>query len=89
MCSILPIDLPLVHEPHVHLVNQGGRLQGVVGPFVSKLARRNAAELRIDKRQQLVERIPVPATPIAEQRRHIARRDHWSLLQSVGSEVTA
>ena len=71
------------------LVNQGRGLQGVVGPLVAKLARRDAAELRIDERQQLIERSPVAATPIAEQRRDVARRNHWSLLQSVGSEVTA
>ena len=65
-----------------------GWLQGVVGPLVAKLARRNAAELGIHKWQQLVERIPIAATPIAEQRRHIARREHWSL-QSVGSGVPA
>jgi hypothetical protein len=45
MRSILPIDLALVDEPDVHLMNEGRRLQGVVGPLVSKLARGNAVEL--------------------------------------------
>ena len=76
MCSILPVTFPLIGKPHVRLVNQGGWLQGVVGPLVAKLSRRNASELGIDKRQQLVERAPIAATPIAEQRRHIARREH-------------
>jgi hypothetical protein len=56
MCPILPIDLALVDEPQVHLVNKRRRLQGVVGPFAPKLARGNAAELRIDEWQQLIER---------------------------------
>ena len=69
---ILPIDLPLVDEPEVHLVDQGRGLQGVVGPLAPKLARRHATELRVDQRQQLIERSLVAATPIAEQRRDFA-----------------
>jgi len=38
----------VVDEPHVHLMNRP-RLQGVVGPFVPKLARGNAAELCIGR----------------------------------------
>ena len=79
MRSILPIDLALVDEPDVRLMNEGRRLQGVVGPLAPKLARGNAAKLRIDEWQQLVERSPVAATPIAEQRRDVARRHHRSL----------
>jgi len=74
MRSILPIDLALVDEPDVHLVHKGRRLQGVVGALVPKPARRHAAELRINERQQLIERSPVAATPIAEQRSDIASR---------------
>ena len=73
MRSILPVDLALVDEPEVHLMNKGRRLQGVVGPLLPKLARGHAAELRIDEWQQLVERRPVAATPIAEQRCDVAR----------------
>ena len=89
MRPILPVDLALIDEPDVHLVHKGGRLQGVVGPLAPKLARRDAPELRIDERQQLIERSPVAATPIAEQCRDVARRDHRSLLQSIGSRPTA
>jgi hypothetical protein len=76
MRSILPIDLALVDEPHVRLMNKGRRLQGVVGPFVPKLARGNAAELCIDEWQQLIEGSPVASTPVAEQCRDVARRHH-------------
>ena len=89
MRAILPVDLPLIDEPDVHLVHKGRRLQGVVGPLVPKLAGRNASELRIDEWQQLVERSPVAATPVAEQCRDVARRGHRSLLQSIGLKPTA
>src|SRR6185503_20835344 len=84
--AILPVDLPLIDEPDVHLVHKGRRLQGMVSPLAPKLAGRNASELRIDERQQLVQRSPVAATPIGEQRRDVARRDHRSLLQSIGKK---
>jgi hypothetical protein len=42
------------------------RLQAVASPLAPKLAGRHASKLRIDQRQQLVERSPVAATPIAE-----------------------
>ena len=49
--SILPIDLALVDESDVRLMNEGRRLQGVVGALAPKLARGNAPELPIDERQ--------------------------------------
>src|SRR5262245_13179380 len=79
MHPILPVDLPLIDEPDEHLVHKGRRLQGVIGPLAPKLAGRNAPELRIDEWQQPVERSPVTAAPIGEQRRDVARRDHRSL----------
>jgi hypothetical protein len=81
MRPILPVDLPLIDEPDEHLVDEGRWLQGVVSPLAAKLAGRHAPQLRIDEWQQLVERSPVAATPIAEQGRDVARRDHQSLLQ--------
>jgi hypothetical protein len=89
MRAIPPIDLALVDEPDVHLMHKGRWLQGMVGPLVPKLARGNVAELRIDEWQQLIQRSLVAATPIAEQRRDVARRGHWSLLQQVGSGASA
>ena len=79
----------LINEPDEHLVHKGRRLQSVVSPLAPKLAGRHAPKLRIDEWQQLVERSPVAATPIAEQRRDVARRDHRSLLQSIGWKLTA
>jgi hypothetical protein len=76
MRSILPIALALIDEAKVHLVNKGRRLQGVVGPLVPKLARGDAAKLRIDEWQQLIEGGPVAPAPVAEQRRDVATRHH-------------
>ena len=64
--SILPVDMALVDEPEVDLVNERRRLQGVVRPLASKLPRGRAPKLCIHERQQLIERSPIAATPIAE-----------------------
>jgi len=74
--AIPPIDLALVDQPDVRLMNQGRRLQGVVGPLAPKLARGHAAKLRIDQGQQLRERRLVATAPVAEQRRDVGRRHH-------------
>ena len=86
MRSVLPVHPPLIDEADERLVDKGGRLQSVVGALAPKLTGGNASELRIDEGQQPVERSPVAATPIAEQRRDVARRDH---LQFVGSKPKA
>src|SRR6476620_6796275 len=74
MCAILPIDLALVNQSNVRLMDQGRRLQGVIGPLPSKLPRGDATELRVDEWQQLTERGAVATTPIVEQRRDVGRR---------------
>jgi hypothetical protein len=71
MRPILPIDLALVDDAQIHLMNQSGRLQGVADSLHPKLARLDAAELRIDDWQQLIERSAVAATPISEERRDV------------------
>ena len=71
MRPILPIDLALVDDAQIHLMNQRGRLQGVADSFHPKLARCNAAELRVDEWQQLIKRSAVAATPINEERRDV------------------
>ena len=49
MGPILPVTCPLVDEPQVRLVNECGWLQGVAGSLAAKLARRNPAQLGIDR----------------------------------------
>ena len=53
-----------------------GRLQGVADSFHPKLARCDAAELRVDEWQQLIKRSAVAATPISEERRDVVWRGH-------------
>ena len=83
---IPPVNVTLVDESQIHLVNQGGRLQSVANPFFVQLTRRDAPQLRIDKRQQLIERTVVAATPIIEERRDIMRRGHRCLQRARESQ---
>ena len=83
MRAILPIDQALVDESDVGLMDQGRRLQGVVGALAPKLARGHPAELRVDEWQQLGERSPVATTPIAEESRDVMRRHHEAPSTSV------
>src|SRR5262249_23395901 len=78
MCSILPTDLALVDESQVDLMDQRRRLQRVVYALTSKLARRDAPELVVDERQQLLERSCVASTPVGQQRGDAPRRSHTS-----------
>ncbi len=63
MGSALPVDPTLVDHAEIHLVNQRGRLQRVADSFHPKLARCDAAQLRVDEWQQLIKRNAVAATP--------------------------
>ena len=81
---ILPVDLPLINQSQIHLVNERRRLQAVAGSLAPQLARGDPAELRVDERQQLIERAPVTATPISEESRHIARRSHLPSAEDLG-----
>jgi hypothetical protein len=69
--SILPIGVTLVDESEVRLVDQGGRLQNVPGPFVSKSGRRPAAQLLVDDGDELVPRGEIASCPRMEQSRHV------------------
>ena len=75
---ILPVTLALIDKPDEYLVHEGRWLERVVRALTPQLAGGNAPELRIDEWQQLIERTPVATTPIAEQRRNVARRVHRS-----------
>ena len=66
MRPILPIHLPLIDEPDEHFVDERRRLEGVVSPFASQLTGCDATEFGVDEWQQLIERTPVAATPVAE-----------------------
>ena len=48
MSAILPIHPRLIDEAQVGLVNQGGRLQGVIRPFTPQIIRRKLAQFIVD-----------------------------------------
>jgi hypothetical protein len=70
--TMLPVDVALVEEPQIDLVNECGRRQRVIDALVSQLARGNLTELLVHDRQQLVESGLRAATPLPQERRHIA-----------------
>ena len=49
------------HQAQVGRVDQGGRLQRLVGPFVGQLLGRQLAQLIVDQRQELFRRARRPA----------------------------
>ncbi len=77
MRPIPPIDLALIDESQIRFVDERRRLQGVARPLTTKLAPRDAAQLGVHERQQLIERTVIPATPLIEQRRDIPRGAHY------------
>ena len=52
-------------------MNQGSRLQRVVGSFVSQVVARSLMELIVDQRSELIERGPVPFNPLHQQLCHV------------------
>jgi hypothetical protein len=50
VCAVLPVDPRLVDEPQVRLMNQGRRLQSVVGPFTPQIIRREFAQFIVCRR---------------------------------------
>lgn len=52
--AALPVDTGLVDQLHVGFVDEGGGLQGVVGPFAAHVVRRNSAKFGVDDREQLI-----------------------------------
>ena len=64
---VVPRHAGFRREPHVRFVDQGGALQGVGAAAAGQLAARNAMELVIDQRHQLVQCAAVSAVPFGEQ----------------------
>ena len=66
MRPIPPIAVSLVDQTQVELVDERGWLQREATVFAAKLACRNATQLRVDERQQLVEGIGVTTPPFSQ-----------------------
>ena len=67
MDAVLPVDLLRADQAQVGLVDQRGRLQAVPGALASHAAARDAMQLLVDERHQLLEGGFVAATPREQQ----------------------
>ena len=67
MGPILPLHPLVIHQTYIGFIDQGGRLEAVVGALTSHVAVRQAAELRIDDRRQLAEGELVSVAPGTEE----------------------
>ena len=60
--AAVPVGVGLAaHQAQVGLVDQGGRLQRLAGPFVGQLLGRQLAQLLVDQREELFRRARRPA----------------------------
>jgi hypothetical protein len=73
MGSVAPLKMPLIDEADVHFVHEGGWLQRMASCFTTHLCRRDAPEVVIDERDQLVERSTPPFAHRKEQFRNPGR----------------
>ena len=65
--AVLPLHARLIDHPHVRLVDERGRLQRVAGALAAQVVGREAAQLRVDERQQLVQDGAVSLRQLDEQ----------------------
>ena len=65
LAAIFPIDGVLAGEPQIRFVNEGGRRERF-GVLVTQQIAGDAAQFVIDDRQQLVESVLFPVTPILQ-----------------------
>jgi hypothetical protein len=72
MSPILPLHALAIYQAHVYLVNQGGRLEGVVGPFASHIAMGQAPKFFVNDWGQLVKRVLISIAPGAEKTADLA-----------------
>ena len=58
--AVLPAARLVLHQAHVRLVDERGRLQRLTGALAAEVARREPTQLLVDDRQQRVDRLPIP-----------------------------
>ena len=66
---VLPPKPPCAGQPQKRFVDQRCRLQGVIAPFAAHVRAGQAAQLRLDERQQPLERTRIPSAPPMQQLR--------------------
>jgi hypothetical protein len=60
---VAPLSLSLVNEPHVRFVDERRRLQRMTGWFSLHVAGRQATQVPVNERQQVLEGLPIPVAP--------------------------
>ena len=67
MVAILPIHSVDVNQAEIDFIDQGAWLKAVAGAFAGHAAARNAMELVMHERNELIERRPISTAPREEQ----------------------
>src|SRR6476660_2669907 len=62
--AVLPVNVFLIDQPEVSLVDQGGRLQRVIGKLLTQAINRDSPQFLVNERQHLVERGLVAIAPV-------------------------
>ena len=70
--AALPVHVLGPEQPHVHLVNERRGTQRVIRTLLLQVVCRDAPQLRIDERDQLVARGLVALTKLTEKRRNVS-----------------
>jgi hypothetical protein len=70
---IRPIGAPLIDQPQVRLVNQRGRLKGMIGSFVSQLPCGERSQFAVDEWPQCVRSALLAGAGSVEQLRQVLR----------------
>jgi hypothetical protein len=65
--AVLPGDVALSGEPHVGLVDQCRRLEGVVRTLLAQVGGGEPAQLSVHERHQLLERLSVAPSPLLQE----------------------
>ena len=72
--AIPVLRLAAAEEPQVRLVDQGGGLERLAGPFATQLGRRDPAQLVVDQRQELLRRQRIALIDLRENARDVTHR---------------
>ena len=71
--AILPLDPPDINQPEVDLVDERGGLEHVVRTLAGHVPLRDASQLAVDEREQLLDGPVVARSPFDEKGGHVAR----------------
>ena len=63
LCSIIPVNAALVDQAEVSFVNEGGRLQRVVGPLLAQVIACELPQLVVNTREHIRERLVLRGKP--------------------------